>query len=328
MPTMKSGTPCSSDNRLIGNRQRKRSVQVSIRTIKMLRSGNKRRFEEMNGTWLITGCSSGIGRGIAEAALEAGQNVVVTARRPETVQDIIKGYEDTAMTLALDVSREDQIRAAVAAAVERFGSIDVLVNNAGYGYRSAIEESEWTEINKLFEVNCFGPVRLIQEVLPVMRAQRSGVIVNVTSIGGIRGAVGNGMYSAAKGAFELASDTLYKECAPLGIKVLTVEPGAFRTSFYGSLKGTGKKIGDYAETAGKWHIENMVDKHDQMGNPEVAGKVLVDVVLGGEMPQRLPLGSDAVGIIRRELTARLAELEKWEKISASTDYAEYGNTAK
>ena len=282
----------------------------------------------MADTWLITGCSSGIGRGIAKAALEAGYNVVVTARKPETVTEIAADYPDSSLVVALDVSSEESIRSAVAASVERFGSIDVLVNNAGYGYRSAIEESEWKEIERLFQVNCYGPVRLIQEMLPHMRAKKKGVIINVTSVGGVRGAVGNGMYSAAKGAFELASDTLYKECAPLGIKVLTVEPGAFRTSFYGSLKGTQQKIGDYADTAGKWHVENMVNKHDQMGDPEAAGRVLVEVVQSGKMPKRLPLGSDCVKIIREELQQRLAELEEWAQVSARTDFKEYGDTAK
>ena len=282
----------------------------------------------MANTWLITGCSSGIGRGIAQAALAAGCNVVVTARKPETVQEIAADYPDTALVLPLDVSSEDSIRAAVQASVDRFGTIDVLVNNAGYGYRSSLEESEWKEIDRLFEVNFYGPVRLIQEILPLMREKKSGVIVNVTSIGGVRGAVYNSMYSAAKGAFELASDALYKECMPFGIKVLTVEPGAFRTSFYGSLKGTEKKIGAYAETAGQWRVENMQDKHDQMGDPEAAGRVLVEVVESGKMPRRLPLGSDCVRIIREELTQRLQELEEWADVSARTDFAEYGDTAK
>lgn len=282
----------------------------------------------MANTWLITGCSSGIGRGIAKAALAAGCNVVVTARKPETVQDIAADYPDTALVLALDVSSGESIKAAVKASLVRFGTIDVLVNNAGYGYRSALEESEWKEIDRLFEVNFFGPVRLIQEILPIMRARKSGVIVNVTSVGGVRGAVYNSMYSAAKGAFELATDSLYKECMPFGIKVMAVEPGAFRTSFYGSLKGTENQIGDYERTAGQWRVENMENKHDQMGNPEAAGRVLVEVVEGGKMPRRLPLGSDCVRIIRNELQQRLAELEEWSKVSAKTDFAEYGDTAK
>ena len=206
----------------------------------------------MADTWLITGCSSGIGRGIAKAALEAGYNVVVTARKPETVTEITADYPDNSLVLALDVSNEDSIRSAVADSIEKFGTIDVLVNNAGYGYRSAIEESEWNEIERLFQVNCYGPVRLIQEVLPHMRAKKKGVIINVTSVGGVRGAVGNGMYSAAKGAFELASDTLYKECAPLGIKVLTVEPGAFRTSFYRKSSGRSRSKRYDAQAASPW----------------------------------------------------------------------------
>lgn len=273
-------------------------------------------------TWLITGCSSGIGRGIAKAALEAGDQVVVTARNIDKVKELADACPERALALALDVENEADIPRAVSAAAERFGGIDVLVNNAGYGYRAAIEESEPEAVRRLFQVNVFGPLTLIQTVLPIMRAQGGGTIVNITSIGGMRGAVGNGMYSAAKGAMELLSDTLHKECAPLGIRVLTVEPGAFRTGFYGSLMGTGRILPDYADTAGKWHIENVTDRHDQPGDPDKAGELIAGTVAREDMPKRLALGSDAVRIICEEYQSRLAELEAWSAYSAQTDFSE------
>ncbi len=271
-------------------------------------------------TWFITGCSSGIGRGIAKAALNAGNQVVVTARNIEKLKELTEFYPDKAYAVTLDVSKLEDIEHAVKAACDKFGTIDVLVNNAGYGYRSAIEESEMDEIQRLFQVNCFGPIELIQKVLPLMREKKSGTIINITSIGGVRGAIGNGMYSAAKGAMELASDTLYKECKPLGIRVLTVEPGGFRTGFYSSLKGTSKNIKDYAETAGKWHIENMVNHYNQPGDPDDAGKIIVDMVEKEKLPKRLALGSDAVKIIRDEYEERLIELQEWSNISRQSDY--------
>ena len=271
-------------------------------------------------TWFITGCSTGIGRGIAKAALASGDNVVLTARNIDKIKDFAEQYPDNAYCISLELNNDDDIINAVKSTIERFGTIDVLVNNAGYGYRSAVEESEMSQISKLFQVNFFAPFRLIQEVLPIMRTNGKGTIVNVTSIGGVRGAVGNGMYSAVKGAMELLSDTLYKECEPLGIRVLTVEPGAFRTAFYDSLQGTGNIIHDYADTAGKWHIENVENQRNQLGSSEKAGQVLVKVISGETLPKRLALGSDAVKIIRAEYQDRLSELEKWEQISIQTDY--------
>lgn len=185
-----------------------------------------------------------------------------------------------------------------------------------------MEEGEKEEIARLFDVNFFGPAKLIQEVLPLMRRQKSGTIVNVTSMGGIRGAVGNGWYSAAKGALELLSDTLYKECEPLGIRVLIVEPGAFRTGFFDSLHGTKQKITDYGETAGRMHLENVVNHHDQPGNPDKAGEVLVNLVNSQKYPRRFALGSDSQREIRREYENRLAELAEWENLSKASDFYE------
>lgn len=274
----------------------------------------------MKRTWLITGCASGIGRGIARAALEQGDQVVVTDRSEDKLLELQEEYPDTACAMSLDVTDAQSRKTAVEKATERFGQIDVLVNCAGYGYRGAVEETEEPEIEKLFAVNFFGPAALAREVLPQMRARRSGTIVNFSSIGGIRGAIGNGWYSAAKGALELLSDTLYKECAPLGIRVLIIEPGAFRTGFYGALRGAKCHIADYEETVGKMYLENMNDQHDQPGDPVRAGQAIVRVASQDSIPKRLPLGSDAIDILQKEYESRLSEMETWKKDSFSSDF--------
>lgn len=191
-------------------------------------------------TWLITGCSSGIGAGIAKAVLKSGDQAVVTARNKEKVQDIVGQYPDRALAVSLDVTDNSSIHNAVKEAEARFGRIDVLVNNAGYGYRAAVEEGEPEAVNTLFQTNLFGPVELIKAVLPGMRERKSGAILNVTSIAAARSAVGSAYYASSKAALELLTNGLMKELAPLGIKVMVVQPGAFRTRFYDgeSLQGT------------------------------------------------------------------------------------------
>lgn len=272
-------------------------------------------------TWLITGCSSGIGRGIAEAALENGDQVALTARRPEALRELAERFPERALALPLDLTDEASMEAALRQATGRFGQIDVLMNNAGYGYRAAIEESERNQVDRLFQTNVFGPVRLMNLCLPGMRGRRGGIIVNISSIGAVRAAVGNGYYSASKAALELASDAVAKEAAGLGVKVCIVQPGAFRTSFYDSLAGTEMEIEDYANTAGKTRIENAINLHDQPGDPRRAGKVIVDMVNSGDVPRHLPLGSDASRIIETELKERLAEVEALKETSARSDFA-------
>ena len=190
-------------------------------------------------TWLITGCSSGIGRGIAKAVLKKGDNAVVTARDTSKIADLVDQYPNTALGVALDITKKESISAAVKQAQERFGTIDVLINNAGYGYRSSVEEGDIDDVNLLFNTNFFGPIELIKEVLPQMRANKNGAIVNVSSIAAVRSGVGSGYYAASKAALELMTDGLAKELKPLGIKVMIAQPGSFRTNFYDtSLKGT------------------------------------------------------------------------------------------
>ena len=272
-------------------------------------------------TWLITGCSSGIGRGIAKAVLKHGDNAVVTARNISTVTDIVENYPDTAIAVPLDITNKESIADAVKAAADNFGGVDILVNNAGYGYRSSVEEGEEESVNLLFNTNFFGPIELIKQVLPYMRAQKKGAIINISSIAAARSGVGSGYYAASKAALELMTDGLMKEVAPLGIKVMTVEPGAFRTKFYDtSLKGTQKQIEDYADTAWKTRKENIVDNQDQPGDPDKAGEVIYETIQKENIPKRLLLGSDAVRIVSAEMKERLQEIEDWSAISTQTDY--------
>ena len=276
----------------------------------------------MTKTWFITGCSEGgIGAGIARAVLKRGYNAVVTARNTEKVAGIVKDYPDTALALALDVTDKESIAAAVKAAQARFGQIDVLVNNAGYCYRSSVEEADRDGVNRMFETNFFGPVALIQAVLPGMRERRSGAIVNISSIGAVRTGAASGYYAATKAALELMSEGLSAECKPLGIRTMIVEPGAFRTHFYdSSLKGADMTIGDYAETAWKRSPQNAVNQGNQPGDPAKAGDVLIDALESENPPLRMLLGSDAVKIVRGALESRLQELEQWADASARTDF--------
>lgn len=272
-------------------------------------------------TWLITGCSSGLGRGIAEAALKHGENVAVTARKTEKIKELAEQYPSQALILKLDLNDRDSMKSAVDCAIRVFGRIDVLVNNAGYGYRAAVEESEPEKVKELFDTNFFAPAELMKMVLPTMREQKSGLIVNVTSIGAVRGALGNGFYSAAKGAMELLTEALAKETEHLGIRTMLVEPGALRTNFYGDgLRGTDNQISDYDVLADRYRKEDLVNNYDQLGDPMKGGEVIVDTVLSGKMPSRLLLGSDAVQTAKNVLKDRLQETENWMDVSRRSDY--------
>lgn len=273
-------------------------------------------------TWLITGCSSGIGKGIAKAVLESGDQAVVTARKPETVKELVEQYPETAIAVALDVCDQNSIDTAVKAAYERFGTIDVLVNNAGYGYRGAVEEGEDAEVRRMYETNLFGPIALIKAVLPKMREQKSGYILNVTSIAAARSAIGSAYYASSKAALELLTNGLMQEVAPLGIKAMVVQPGAFNTRFSDqqSLQGTSNIIHDYESAVGNRRPGNFVNHHDQAGDPEKAGKVIVEVVNGDDLPQILTLGEAAVTAVKKTLETKMSELDKWADVSASCDY--------
>ena len=271
--------------------------------------------------WLITGCSSGLGKGIAQAVLKRGEKAAVTARNIQALHEFEEQYPSQVLALEMDLNEAESMKQAVAKTREHFGGIDVLVNNAGHGYRAAVEESEPERVRELFETNFFGPAELIRMVLPVMREQRKGMIVNVTSIGAVRGALGNGYYSAAKGALELLTEALAKETEHLGIRTMLVEPGAFRTNFYGKgLLGTEHKIPDYDVLGEKYRKELLVNHHDQAGDPEKGGEVIVETILGPKQPFRLLLGKDASMAAEIEMEKRLEEIREWKEVSSQSDY--------
>lgn len=272
-------------------------------------------------TWLITGCSSGLGRHLAQAVLAAGSNAVVTARDPAAVQDIVAAHPETALAAALDVTDRQAVARTVRLAQERFGAVDVLVNNAGYGYRAAVEEGDDKDVADLFATNFFGAVSMIKAVLPGMRARRHGVIVNISSIAARLAMPGSGYYSATKYALEGMSDALRREVAPLGIQVLIVEPGAFRTNFAGrSLHGARTAIADYAATVGPRRKENDKTHGTQPGDPDRAARAIIEVVEGPSHPVRLLLGSDAIQVVGAEVEAQRKEIADWKAVSVTTDF--------
>jgi NAD(P)-dependent dehydrogenase (short-subunit alcohol dehydrogenase family) len=272
-------------------------------------------------TWLITGCSTGLGRALAEAVIEAGHNAVVTAREAARVSDLADAAPQRVLPAALDVTKPEQAAAAVQQADERFGGIDVLVNNAGYGYRAAIEEGDDTEVRALFDTHFFGTVAVIKAVLPGMRERRSGAIVNISSIGATVTPVGSGYYAAAKAAIEGMSGALRGELAPLGISVTTVEPGAFRTDFAGrSLVQSATQIDDYAATAGKRRKENDTMDGNQAGDPAKAARAIITAVESSQPPAFLLLGPDALALYRYIVDTRSVEVADWEELTSNTNF--------
>jgi NAD(P)-dependent dehydrogenase (short-subunit alcohol dehydrogenase family) len=272
-------------------------------------------------TWLITGCSSGLGRALAEAVIGADHNAVVTARNVTSVADLSDASPERLLAVALDVTKPEQVASAVQQAEQRFGGVDVLVNNAGYGYRSAVEEGDDADIRTLFETHFFGAVAMIKAVLPGMRGRRSGAIVNISSIGAQLAAVGSGYYAAAKAAIEGLSGALRGELAPLGISVTVVEPGAFRTDFAGrSLAQSATVIDDYAATAGQRRKEHDTMHGNQPGDPAKAGAAIMAAVESAEPPAFLLLGTDALALYRYVADGRATEIANWEQLTTSTDF--------
>jgi NAD(P)-dependent dehydrogenase (short-subunit alcohol dehydrogenase family) len=272
-------------------------------------------------TWLITGCSTGLGRALAEAVIAAGHNAVVTARDAAKVADLAAAAPDRVLPVALDVTKPEQVVSAVRRAHERFGGVDVVVNNAGYGYRAAVEEGDDADVRALFETHFFGTVAMIKAVLPNMRARHSGAIVNISSITATVTPVGSGYYSAAKAAVEGMSGALRGELAPLGISVTVVEPGAFRTDFAGrSLVQSATVIDDYAGTAGQRRKENDTMDGNQAGDPAKAGAAIIAAVESSEPPGFLLLGPDALGLYRYVADARAEEIAKWERVTSGTNF--------
>ena len=272
--------------------------------------------------WFITGCSTGFGRSLAEAVLARGERVVATARDVARVADL-EGAHDRLLPLALDVTDDAQIVAAVDAARERFGRVDVLVNNAGYGYQASIEEGEDAEIRAQFDANVFGLFALTRAVLPLMRAQGGGHVINMTSVAGLVGFPGSGYYAASKHAVEGWSDALAAEVAPLGLHVTCVEPGPFRTDWAGrSLKQTPSAIADYAETAGARLTATSEKSGTQAGDPARAAEAMIHVAEIEDPPRHLVLGAWGYDAVTAKLKARLAEIEAWRETSLGADFPE------
>ena len=271
--------------------------------------------------WFITGCSTGFGRELAKVLIDRGYRVVATARDPRKIADLVEGHSVTALAVKLDVEKQPQIEAAVEAAKRKFGRIDVLVNNAGYGYLAAIEEGEDADVRAMFETNFFGLAATTRAVLPLMRAQKSGAIVNISSMGGFIGFPGFGYYAATKFAVEGLSESLSKEVAPFGIKVLIVEPGPFRTDWAGrSLKTPKRPIDAYAETAIARRNQTQNYSGTQPGDPVRAAEAIIATVEAPNPPLRLPLGNFAYDAMRAELEAVRKEAEAVEAVARGADY--------
>ena len=272
--------------------------------------------------WLITGCSTGLGRALAERVIASGDRAVVTARDVEAIAPLAAGAADRVLPLALDVTRAEQVAGAVAEARGRFGRIDVLVNNAGYGYQSTIEEGDDAEIRAQFETNVFALFAITRAVLPIMRAQRSGTIFNITSVAGLVGLAGSGYYAASKHAVEGFSDALRAEVEPLGIGVTCVEPGPFRTDWAGrSLRQTASRIGDYADTAAKRLQGTREGSGRQKGDPDRFADELIAITRKPAAPRHLLLGAWAYDTVTERMRQRLAEMEAARELSLSADFA-------
>jgi NAD(P)-dependent dehydrogenase (short-subunit alcohol dehydrogenase family) len=271
----------------------------------------------MNRVWLITGASSGFGRALTEAAVAADDVVVATARNTEVLAGLAAAHPGQVEALALDVTDPAAIEAAVRDVLARHGRIDVLVNNAGRGHVGAAEETSDAELRSLFDVHVFGPAALARAVLPSMRERRSGTIVQMSSMGGQLSFAGFAAYSGTKFALEGMSEALADEVRPLGIKVLIVEPGAFRTGFFGATTGS-EQIADYAATVGS--TRRMIQASDgrQPGDPAKAAAAILTAVDAPAPPLRLPLGDDAVDAISGHLDNVRAELTAWEKTARDT----------
>jgi len=271
--------------------------------------------------WFITGCSTGFGRELAVILLKRGYRVVVTARDKTKVEDIVADHDANGLALKLDVDKQDQIDAAVNAAKARFGRIDVLVNNAGYGYLAAVEEGDDADVRAMFDTNFFGLAAMTRAVLPLMRAQKSGAIVNISSIGGFIGNPGSAYYAATKFAVEGLSEALSKEVGPLGIKVLIVEPGPFRTDWGGrSLKTPKKPIDAYASTAIARRRQIQSFSGNQPGDPVRASEAIITAVEQDHSPLRLPLGAAAYELMGAEIAALKKEHDSLEAIARGADY--------
>lgn len=275
----------------------------------------------MSKVYLITGTSTGFGRSLAEAVLERGDKVVLTARKPEQVAQLAQAHSNNAIAVRLDVTNAQDRLAAVQAAIEHFGRIDVLVNNAGQGSLGALEGFSSEQIRKQFEVNCFGVIEMTRSVLPVMRSQKSGHIINITSIGGLAAIGGFALYCATKFAVEGFSEGLRDEVKPLGINVIIVEPGAFRTNFAGDANMQPEtEIDDYKAVIEPIQQYLYGNNGKQPGDPKKAALAMIQAIESQNPPLRLMLGADAYGMWEQKRTAERQEFEQWREIGIDTAY--------
>jgi len=274
-----------------------------------------------NKVWLITGCSTGFGRELAKHVLEQGYRAAVAARKTEDVKDIVEAYPETAIAIQLDVTKADEIKTSVEQTIAKFGQINVLVNNAGIGYFGAIEESEEDEYRRMFEINFFGLVKMTNTVLPYMRAQHTGHIVNVASIGGLVGFPGVGLYNATKFAVDGLSESLAKETKHLGIKVTVIAPSGFRTDWAGRSANNSKiEIADYADSAHKNKDTIRGYSGAQPGDPVRAAKAIVTAVESANPPLRLLLGAAALKGARNKLQELKNDFDTWEDTTVGADF--------
>jgi NAD(P)-dependent dehydrogenase (short-subunit alcohol dehydrogenase family) len=274
----------------------------------------------MQKVWLITGCSTGFGRSLAKAVLTKGDFVAVGARNINDISDIVNQFPDQALPLKLDVSLPEQIKQAAELTIARFKKIDVLVNNAGIGYFGAVEESEDAEIRRMFDINVFGLGDMIKAVLPHMRKQRSGHILNIASIGGLRSFPAVGYYNATKYAVDGLSEALQKEVSPLGIKVTIIAPSGFRTDWAGrSANSTKIHIEDYSETAGKNISDIRKASGNQPGDPDRAAAAMIQVVESENPPLRLLLGAGALKGARIKLEELKNDFDNWASLTTWAD---------
>jgi len=267
--------------------------------------------------WLITGCSSGLGLALARAALAHGERVVITARKPASLERLAASYKETSLALPLDVNDNAQITSALARAKERFGPIDVVVNNAGFLKLGAVEETSDEEYREMFGTNFFGPFQLIRAVLPEMRRRRNGQIVNISSIGSFDPRPGASAYSAAKAALDAASEALATEVQPFGIKVLIVVLGAFRTQVMESLTYSANVIEDYKATAHATRDRFIGNSGRQSGDPHKAALAIIEAVYNVQTPLRIPLGPGSVDRVRRKLASVTQEINAGSQVASS-----------
>jgi NAD(P)-dependent dehydrogenase (short-subunit alcohol dehydrogenase family) len=275
----------------------------------------------MTSTWLITGSSRGLGRALAEAVLAAGNRLVATARNPDSLHDLTARFPETVRTVALDVTDPVAAQLAVETAVKAFGGLDVLVNNAGYGDVNSVEDTSLDAFRAQIETNLFGTIILTKAAIPVMRAQHSGRILQLSSVGGRLGAPGRAAYSAAKWAVEGFSESLALEMVLIGVHVTLVEPGGFRTDFAGPSTSLEEGRADYDAVVGAAARRQRAYDGQQPGDPARAAQVLLALASLDAPPLRLALGSDAFAAISAADAARLAERDRWRALSESTDFA-------